>query len=84
MNPNPILNQLFGAALNNNPIMAMYRTLKNAQNPNAMMQQLAQTNPQLQQTLNYINQNGGDAKQLFYNVAQQRGINPNTILDQLK
>ena len=81
---NPILNQLMGTALNNNPIMQMFRMVMGAQNQNAMMQQMAQNNPQLQQTLNFINQNGGDAKQLFYSMAQQKGVDPNTILSQLK
>ena len=81
---NPILNQLMGAALNNNPMLQMFKTVMGAQNPNAMMQSIAQQNPQLQQTLNFINQNGGNAKQLFYSMAQQKGVDPNTILSQLK
>ena len=81
---NPIINQLMGTAFNNNPIMAMYRAVMNARDPNAMMQSLAQQNPQLQQTLDFIKQNGGDAKQLFYNMAQQKNVAPNTVFSQLK
>ena len=80
---NPILNQLMGTALQNNPIMQMFRQVMSAQNPGNMMQSLAQSNPQLQQTLDYINQNGGNAKQLFYNMAQQKNTNPNTIINSL-
>lgn len=80
---NPILNQLMGAAFNNNPIISMYRAVMNAKDPNAMMQSLAQQNPQLQQTLDFIQQNGGNAKQLFYNMAQQKNVAPNTVLSQL-
>lgn len=80
---NPIINQMMSSALNNNPIMKMFQTVMSAQNPNAMMQTLAQNNPQLQQTLNYINQNGGNAKQLFYQMAQQKGKDPNTIINNL-
>ena len=81
---NPILNQLMGAALNNNPIMQMFRSVMGAQNQNMMMQSLASQNPQLKQTMDYINQNGGNAKDLFYKMAQQKGVDPNTILNQLR
>ena len=81
---NPILNQLMATAMQNNPIMNMYKTILGAENPNAMLQQMAQNNPQLKQTLDYINQNGGNAKDLFYAMAKQKGVDPNTILNQLK
>lgn len=81
---NPILNQLMNSAMQNNPIMNLFKTVSAAQNPNAMMQQMAQNNPQLQQTLNYVNQNGGNAKDLFYAMAQQKGVNPDSIINMLK
>ena len=48
------------------------------------MQQMFANNPQYQYVLNYIAQNGGDAKTAFYNMAAQKGIDPNTILSRLK
>ena len=81
---NPILNQLMSGMMQNNPIFNLFQTVKSAQNPNAMMQQMSQNNPQLQQTLNFINQNGGNAKELFYKMAQQKGVNPDSILNMLK
>lgn len=81
---NPILNQLIGASLGNNNFLNMFQAVKNAQNPNAMMQSLMQSNPQMQQVMDVINQNGGNAKQAFYALAQQKGVDPNTILSQLK
>lgn len=44
---------------------------------------MAQNNPQMQQVMSVIQQNGGNAKQAFYNMAQQRGVDPNVILQQL-
>lgn len=44
---------------------------------------MAANNPQMQQVMQYIQQNGGNAKQAFYNLAQQRGIDPQIILNQL-
>lgn len=76
---NPILNQLFG----NNNILNMFSAVRNAQNPNAMIQSLMQTNPQVKQVMDVVNQYGGNAKQAFYAMAQQKGIDPNTIINQL-
>lgn len=68
----------------NNPIMQMYKAVMTAQNPSQIMQNYMQQNPQMQQTVNFINQNGGNAKQLYYSVCQQRNTDPNIIINQLK
>lgn len=39
---------------------------------------------QLQNVVNYIKQNGGDAKSAYYNMAAQKGVDPNSILKFLK
>lgn len=79
---NPIINQMFGNSMGN--FMSLFNTVKNAQNPNAMLQSMAQNNPQLKTVLETISQNGGNAKELFYKMAQQKGIDPNTIINQVK
>ena len=81
---NPIVNQLMNAAMGNNPILQMFQQVMVAKNPNALVQSLSQTNPQLKQTLDYINQNGGNAKELFYQKAKEMNKDPNTIINQLK
>lgn len=53
-------------------------------NPQAYIAQMMNTNPALKQVMDMVNANGGDAKALFYSMAQQRGIDPNTILNSLK
>lgn len=55
-----------------------------AQNPNEAINQLAANNPQLKEVIQYVNQNGGNAKAAFYKLAQERGVNPDDILNQLK
>jgi hypothetical protein len=45
---------------------------------------MAANNPQLQQTLQFINLNGGNAKQVFFQEAQKRGVDPNEIIRQLQ
>ena len=49
-----------------------------------MMQTLLSNDPRFTEVMNYINQNGGDAKSAFYNMAAQKGVDPNSILNQLK
>lgn len=41
-------------------------------------------NPQMKQVMDFINQNGGDAKSAFYKLADWRGVDPNEILNMLK
>ena len=44
---------------------------------------LLQSNPNLKQLVDVIKK-GGNAKQMFFNLAKQKGVDPNTILSQLK
>lgn len=53
-----------------------------AQNPQAAVSQMAQSNPQMQYVMQYIQQNGGDAKAAFYALAKQKGVDPDAILQQ--
>ena len=46
--------------------------------------QMAMNNPQMRQVMEYIQQNGGNAKQAFYTLAQQKGVDPNEVLKQLQ
>ena len=79
---NPILQQLRNPSLNN--VKQMVNMIKSARNPQAMLNQLMQSNPNYRQVTDIINQNGGDPKKAFYALAQQRGIDPNEILDMLR
>lgn len=73
---------------NANPMMQRIRQMmgavNNAKNPQEMMNQLVSSNPQMKQVMDLINQSGGDPKSAFYKLAEQRGVNPNDILDMLK
>lgn len=62
----------------------MFNLLKSAQNPQALLNNMASQNPQLKQVMEVINQHGGDPKKAFYDIAKERGIDPNEILNQLK
>lgn len=68
----------------NNSLSDLYNQIRNSSNPNQLMQQFLNTDPRFQNIINYINQNGGDAKSAFYNLAAQRGVDPNSILSKLR
>ena len=61
----------------------MIGTVKASRDPMGAINQMASNNPQMQQVMQVIQQNGGNAKQAFYAMAQQRGVDPNVILQQL-
>lgn len=62
----------------------MYNQVRHSQNPDQAMQMLFANDPQYQNVMNYIQQNGGDARSAFYNMAAQMGVNPNFILSKLR
>ena len=63
-----------------NNLQQMANAVKYSRNPKAMLEQMMQSNPQIQQAMNYINQNGGDAKDAFYALARQKGVDPESVL----
>lgn len=79
MQGNPMLQMLnqSKSSTNNN----MISMLKNSPNPQALLNNLLAQNPQV---TGLINQYGGNPKTAFYALAQQKGIDPNSILDMLK
>lgn len=74
-------NPMLSALMRNSPVNQTINAVRTAANPNAMIQQLLNQNPQVQQM---IQQAGGDPKKAFYNLAQQMGIDPEQFLAQLK
>ena len=73
---NPLFQMLGGN--NASPIKNIISAIKN---PQAYVQSQMQSNPQVAQL---IRQNGGDAKQAFYNLANQMGIDPNEVLKNIR
>lgn len=60
-------------------IKNLYQAARNSSNPMQYFQMMAQNNPQLQPILNMV-KSGGNPQQIFYNMCQQRGINPEEFL----
>ena len=85
----PILQQLQassagGLSGNLAQVRNMLNMVRNAGNPNAMLTQMIQNNPQLRSVMDMVQQSGGDPKKAFYDLAKQRGVDPNEILNMLK
>ena len=58
--------------------------LKSSRNPQLFMQNMMNQNPQMKQAIDLVNQNGGDPKTAFYNLAKKQGVNPDEVLAMLK
>ena len=76
-------NPLLQGMMNPN-LKQMLQMLRVARNPQEMLSQMMQNNPQYREIIDYIQQNGGDPKQAFYKKAQEMGVDPNEILSQLQ
>lgn len=82
MQTNPILQRM--QTPNLNQIRNMMNTVKSAGNPQAMLMNMAQNNPRIKQAMDVINKSGGDPQKAFYALAEQKGVNPEDILSQLR
>lgn len=74
------LNQQSSSGQSFNPF-EMAKAVQRAANPNNMMMSLMQQNPQVREALNLVQQNGGNPKEVFYKLAKEKGVNPNSILN---
>lgn len=59
--------------------------LSKGMNPNTLMQMLMNNNPQVNGIMNIVNTKyGGDPKAAFYDLAKQKGVDPNQIIGMLR
>ena len=65
-------------------ITQMLNFYKSAKDPLDALNRMMQNNPRMKQIMDYVNANGGDARSAFYKLAEEKGINPDDILSQLK
>lgn len=81
--PNPILEMLNGPKIPNN-VVQTFKAFQQSNNPNQFMQNLIQTNPQVQQVMQMVQNSNMSPKDLFYTMAKQKGVDPEQILRQLR
>lgn len=53
-------------------------------NPNAALANLINQNPNLRNIIMLAKSNGSDLQQVFYALAQQKGVNPNDVINALR
>lgn len=84
---NPILQQL-NAQSQTPPQVGQVKSLMNmiqcSANPLEAMQSFLASNPTFKEIYPLIKQNNGDYKKTFFDLAAQRGIDPNEVLKFLK
>ena len=66
----------------NEEYIQQLKMLMNSGNPQQYLAQAAANNPQLKQVMTMI-ANGGNPRTIFENLARQKGIDPNLILNKL-
>ena len=79
-----ILQQLAKSSPMMGNIKQMMNMVRTAQDPSAMLNQLIMNNPNMKQVMDMVQQAGGDPQKAFYALAQQKGVDPQQILDMLK
>ena len=67
-----------------NNMFNVVQAIRASRNPNMMLQQLAQTNPNVASAMNLIRQYGGDPQKAFYEEARKRGVDPNQTIGMLR
>ena len=76
MNQNPVNS--------NNNMMNVVQAIRMSRNPNLMLQQLAQNNPNVANAMSLIRQYGGKTQKAFFEEAKRRGVDPNQIIGMLR
>lgn len=84
---NPLMSNMSNLQARINPqalqsIKQMMNAFKAMSNPQQALMQMAQQNPQLNSVMQMLN--GRNPKDVFMEECQKRGIDPNTIINQLK
>ena len=59
-------------------------TMSKSKNPTDLIRNMMLSNPRMKNAMGIIQQMGGDPKTAFYNLAQQKGVDPESILSQLR
>ena len=57
--------------------------LKGSENPNDVLLKMSSNNPQIKQVMDLIAKSGNDPKKTFYDMCNQKGIDPNEIISML-
>lgn len=68
----------------NNPVLALVQAMQQGRNPMALMQSMAQQNPQVAQAIQMVQgRSPQQLQQMAQNMARERGIDLNQMLRQM-
>ena len=70
--------------LSNNNVQQMANVMKTMRNPQAMLNQLSQNNPQVKELITMLQTSGKSPKDMFYQMAQEKGVDPEEVLKMLR
>lgn len=69
---------------NNNNFKNLINMFKTSNNPQQLINNLIKNNPQMQSVYELLQSTNKNPKQLFYEIANKKGINPQSILQLLQ
>lgn len=75
---NPQMNQSIQQIKN------MMNMVQMSANPQMALQNIVNQNPNLQNILSLVGSNGANLQQVFYNMAKQKGVNPEDVINALR
>ena len=68
----------------NNPLVSLMGLVRNGGNPQVILNQIAQTNPQVRQAMQMMQgKSNAELRQMAMNMAKEQGVNINDVLRQL-
>ena len=70
--------------LSNGNVQQIANMAKAVKNPQAMLGQLSQSNPQVKELMTMLQTSGKSPKEMFYQMAQEKGVDPEEILKMLR
>ena len=65
-------------------IKGIMNQIKMAQNPQLALNQILMNNPNINLIMELIKNNGGNLQTAFYNLAKQKGLDPQVVLNELR
>ena len=65
-------------------IKNMMSMVQMSANPQMALQNIVNQNPNLKNILNLAGSNGANLQQVFYNMAKQKGVNPEDVINALR
>ena len=80
----PKSNGVSGGQSNIDIAKSIFNMLNNSKNPYQLFMNIASKNPMIKNIIDMSNSTGKSYQDIFYELAKQKGVNPDDILSQLK